>query len=236
MLSGFFYFQRPTPVLPRHKQDELGRSVFFGKDETQDFRVQSLRQGGQQVGSSVSSSHSKKQAAVFQQGIGGTEKFAEGLRRTEERTAAQVGRRHTPVAFHSPRRVGYHCIEHGRAGKVFPGGQSFAHAEQIVTSVHVSAERREGFSQPQRNGVPRGGFCKHSLALQPNAFPALLLQQDSQRDYAAARAKFRQHCLFRQRLLRRETRQQKRVRTEAETPFRLFQPCRERLARRTDVC
>ena len=47
-------------------------------------------------------------------------KFPERLQCAEERTAAQVGRRHAPVAFHSPRRVGHHCIEHGRAGKVSP--------------------------------------------------------------------------------------------------------------------
>ena len=198
--------------------------------------MQSLRQGGQKVGGAVCPGNHGEQTAAFQQGIGGVEKFPEGLGRTEKGAAAQVGRRHAPVALHSPRRVAHHAVEHGRAGKIFAGGQSFTHETQVFSAVHVSAERREAFVQPQRCGVPRGGFRQHGLAFQPHAFPARLLQQNGQRHDAAASAELRQYRLFRQSLLRRKARQKERVRTEAEAPFRLFESGRERLARRTDVC
>ena len=198
--------------------------------------MQSLRQGGQKVGGAVCPGNHGEQSSAFQQGIGGIEKFPEGLRRSEERTAAQVGRRHAPVALHSPRRVAHHAIEHRRAGKIFAGGQSFTHEAQVFTAVHVSAERREVFLQPQSGGIALGGFRQHGLAFQPHAFPARLLQQNGQRHDAAACAELRQYRLFRQSLLRRKARQKERVRTEAEAPFRLFESGRERLARRTDVC
>ena len=50
--------------------------------------MQALGQGGKKVGSAVCPGNNGEQSVIFQQGIGGFEKFPEGIRRAKEGAAA----------------------------------------------------------------------------------------------------------------------------------------------------